>query len=72
MIGDTLTVSIIEKVSATQKSTSSVDKNGSIDASIKALPGVKAGSFASGRAAATGTAANKFEGEITPWTLTLS
>lgn len=65
VIGDTLTVSIIEKVSATQKSTSSVGKSGTIDASIKALPGIKAGSFASGRAAATGSAANSFEGKGT-------
>jgi flagellar L-ring protein FlgH len=65
VVGDTLMVSIVEKVSATQKSTSSVDKKGSIDASIKALPGVKAGSFAAGRAAATGSNENSFEGKGT-------
>ena len=65
LVGDTLTVQIVEKVSATQKSTSSVGKSGTIDASIKALPGIKAGSFASGRAAATGSAANSFEGKGT-------
>ena len=65
MVGDTLLVSIIEKVSATQKSTSSVDKSGSVDASFKALPGVKANSFGVGRAAATGSAANSFEGKGT-------
>ena len=65
VIGDTLTVSIVEKVSATQKSTSSVDKSGSVDASIKAMPGVKANSFANGRAAVTGSAANSFEGKGT-------
>ena len=65
VVGDTLLVSIIEKVSATQKSTSSVDKSGSVDASFKALPGVKANSFGVGRAAATGSAANSFEGKGT-------
>lgn len=61
--GDTLTVNIVEKVTATAKSTSSVDKSGSLDASISALPGVKAGSFANGRASAKGSAANAFEGK---------
>jgi flagellar L-ring protein FlgH len=65
VVGDTLTVSIVEKVSATQKSTSSVDKSGSIDATVKALPGIKAGSFANGRTSATGSAANSFEGKGT-------
>ncbi len=63
LVGDALTVSIAEKVSASAKSTSSVDKSGSIDASFKAFPGVKANSFALGRAAATGSTANTFEGK---------
>ncbi len=61
--GDVLTVAIVEKITATAKSTSSVDKSGSIDASISALPGVKAGSFAAGRASAKGSSANAFEGK---------
>jgi flagellar L-ring protein FlgH len=36
--GDTLTIVIAEKVSASQSSTSSVDKSGSVDASVSALP----------------------------------
>ena len=63
LVGDALTVSIVEKVSASAKSTSSVDKSGSIDASFKAFPGVKGNSFALGRAAATGSTANTFEGK---------
>lgn len=63
VVGDVLTVAIVEKVTATAKSTSSVDKSGSIDASITALPGVKASSFANGRAAAKGATANAFEGK---------
>jgi len=38
--GDTLNVQIVEKVSASQKSTSSVDKSGKVDASVTALPGI--------------------------------
>jgi flagellar L-ring protein precursor FlgH len=63
LIGDTLTVQIIEKVSATQTSTSSVDKSGSLAASLTALPGVAANSFGLGRASAAGTTANSFAGK---------
>jgi flagellar L-ring protein FlgH len=61
--GDTLTVTIVEKVNASQSSTSSVKKSGDIDASFKALPGVAANSFAKGRAAATGKLENTFSGK---------
>jgi flagellar L-ring protein precursor FlgH len=37
--GDTLTVQIVEKVSASQKSTSSIDKSGELSGAISALPG---------------------------------
>ena len=63
LIGDTLTVQIVEKVSATQKSTSSVDKTGTLSASLTALPGVKPAAFA--RATADGTSSNSFEGKGT-------
>ncbi len=63
LVGDTLTVQIVEKVSATQKSTSSVDKSGTLSAGITALPGVRAAAFA--RAAADGTSSNSFEGKGT-------
>jgi len=61
--GDTLTVTIVEKVSATQKSTSTVDKTGTLSASITALPGVRPAAFA--RATADGTTGNNFEGKGT-------
>jgi flagellar L-ring protein precursor FlgH len=61
LIGDTLTVQIVEKVSATQTSTSSIDKSGSVSAGLTALPGVKASNFA--RASAEGTSANSFAGK---------
>jgi flagellar L-ring protein precursor FlgH len=63
MAGDTLTVQIIEKVSATQKSTSSVDKSGTLSAGITALPGVRPAAFA--RATADGSTGNKFSGKGT-------
>ena len=61
LVGDTLTVNIVEKISASQKSNSSIDKSGKVDAGITALPFVSANSF--GRAAATGSAANSFAGK---------
>lgn len=63
LVGDTLTVQIIEKVSATAKSTSTVDKTGTLSASITALPGVRPSAFA--RATADGTTGNNFEGKGT-------
>ena len=63
LVGDTITVQITEKVSATQKSTSTVDKAGSVEAGITALPLVSSNSF--GRAGAAGTSANTFSGKGT-------
>ena len=63
LVGDTITVQITEKVSATQKSTSTVDKAGSVDASISALPLVSSNSF--GRAGATASNSNTFSGKGT-------
>jgi len=59
--GDTLTVQIVEKVAASQSSTSSIDKSGKLDAGITALPGISSNSF--GRATAAGTASNTFDGK---------
>lgn len=61
MVGDTLTVQIVEKVSATQKSTSSIDKSGELSAGITALPLFKSNSFA--RANAAGSSSNTFSGK---------
>jgi flagellar L-ring protein precursor FlgH len=44
LVGDTLTIQIEEQVTASQQSTSKIDRNGSMSASISALP------FASARA----------------------
>ena len=61
LIGDALTIQIVEKVSASQSSTSSIDKSGSISAGVSALPFVSPKAFA--RGSATGNSANTFEGK---------
>ena len=61
LIGDTLTVGIVEKVSATSKSTSSVDKTGTISGSVTAFPGINPNAFK--RATADGTGSNSFAGK---------
>jgi flagellar L-ring protein precursor FlgH len=61
LVGDTLTVQIVEKVSASQKSTSSIDKNGAIEGGITALPGINPNSF--GRASVAGSMGNTFAGK---------
>jgi flagellar L-ring protein FlgH len=61
LVGDTLTITIVEKVSAKQNSTSSIDKTGTLDASVSALPGIRPGAF--GRASASGTSSNTFAGK---------
>ena len=61
LVGDTLTVQIVEKVSASAKSTSSVEKSGSVDASITALP--YQGVAALGKLGVGGSSTNKFAGK---------
>ncbi|HEY1129551.1 MAG TPA: flagellar basal body L-ring protein FlgH [Roseateles sp.] len=61
LVGDTLTVNIIEKVSATQTSTSELSKSGSLSAGVSALPGIAPNSF--GRASAGATSANDNKGK---------
>jgi flagellar L-ring protein precursor FlgH len=61
LVGDTLVVQIVEKVNASQKSTSSIDKGGTIAGSVTALPGVRPAAFA--RASVAGSSANTFAGK---------
>ena len=61
LVGDTLTVQIIEKVSATQKSTSTIDKTGNVSGSLTAVPLVAPSLFS--RASAAGKSSNTFEGK---------
>lgn len=59
--GDTLIVNIVEKVSASQKSTSSIDKTGELSGAVTALPLINPNSF--GRASAAGSSSNTFGGK---------
>lgn len=61
LVGDTLTVQIVEKVSASQKSNSSIDKSGKVQGGITALPFLSANSF--NRASASGSSSNTFAGK---------
>ena len=63
LVGDTITVQIAEKVSATQKSTSSIDKSGGIAAGVSAIPGLALNSFTAGRANIGLTSSNTFAGK---------
>ncbi len=62
-IGDTVTVQVVEKISATQSSTSSVDKNNALAGSITALPGVNPVGLA--RATIGSSSTNSFAGKGT-------
>lgn len=61
LVGDTLTINIVEKVSATQSSTSSIDKGGSIEGSVSALPLINPKALARGSIA--GSSSNTFSGK---------
>ena len=60
LVGDSITVQITEKISATQTSTSTIDKTGKVTASITALPLLSPNSF--NRASAAGSSENSFSG----------
>ena len=75
LVGDSITVQIIEKVSASQKSTSTIDKSGKVSASVSALPFFNPNSFTRASAAGNSTVSsagagstensNDFAGTIT-------
>lgn len=60
LVGDTITVQIVEKVTATAKSSSKVEKSGSVDAGISAFPFLKADKLA--KLGVSGSSENKFSG----------
>lgn len=60
LVGDTLTVNIVEKVSAAQSSSSSIDKSGKVEAGISALPLLPAARLS--RLSAAGESSNTFSG----------
>ncbi len=59
--GDTLTVNIVERVQASQKSTTTVDRTGKVEAGVKALPFLSSNSF--DRASVSGSSSNTFSGK---------
>jgi len=61
LLGDTLTVQIEEKLSARQSSTSSLDRKGSVDASVTAFP--YAGKSSLNKLSVNGSSGNTFEGK---------
>ena len=63
LVGDTILVTIAEKVSAVQKSTSTVDRSGSVDASLSAVPFLKPTALT--RTSASGSNAGAFSGKGT-------
>ncbi len=63
LVGDTLTVQIIEKISATQTSTSSVDKSGTVAGGVTAIPGIPLNAFTVGRASLGMNSSNTFAGK---------
>lgn len=62
LVGDTLTISIVERVSATQTSSSELAKSGSLSAGVTALPLIAGNSFGKASAAATSSNDNKGKG----------
>lgn len=75
LVGDTLTIQIVEKIAASQSANSTVDKTGELSAGISALPGVKLSHLAGANASASSgntfagkgatTSTNDFTGIIT-------
>ncbi|WP_234192350.1 flagellar basal body L-ring protein FlgH [Pseudacidovorax sp. NFM-22] len=61
MAGDTVTINIVETLTASQKSTSTVAKKDSLSAGVTALPFISANSFT--RASAAGNSATDFAGK---------
>ncbi|MDE2081878.1 MAG: flagellar basal body L-ring protein FlgH [Burkholderiales bacterium] len=61
LVGDTLTVQIVEKVSATASSTSSIDKSGALTGGITAMPGISPKAFA--RASVGATSGDTYAGK---------
>jgi flagellar L-ring protein precursor FlgH len=61
LVGDSLTINIVEKVSASQSSNSSVDKSGSLEGALKAVPLFKPNPL--DRASVSGSSNSAFAGK---------
>lgn len=62
LVGDTLMINIVEKITATQKSTSSIDKSGSLSAGVSAMPGINPAKILK-RASAEASSSNTYSGQ---------
>ncbi|MBH9553545.1 flagellar basal body L-ring protein FlgH [Inhella gelatinilytica] len=62
LVGDTLMISIVEKISASQSSTSEADRSGSLSGEISGLPGLDAAKVL-GRASVGAKSGNKTTGK---------
>lgn len=60
-VGDIVTINIVEKVTAKQESTSSIDKSGTVSGGISAFPFMNAGTLA--KLDAKGSSSNSFDGK---------
>jgi flagellar L-ring protein precursor FlgH len=63
MVGDTLTVNIVENVTASQSANSTVNKTGKVDSAMSAIAGLNATTL--GKLGVTGASNNAFEGKGT-------
>ena len=63
LVGDIVNVTIVEKISAKQESTSSVEKTGATSSSVSAVPLLKAEQLAKLSLSAGGTSSNTFDGK---------
>jgi flagellar L-ring protein FlgH len=61
LVGDTLTISIAERISASQTSSSKAERTGALSAGVTAIPGINPNSF--GRASAGATSNNTTDGK---------
>jgi flagellar L-ring protein FlgH len=62
LVGDTLTVQIVEKVSATATSKSSVEKTGNLTGNISAIPGISPNAFRRATAEASSNSTSEGSG----------
>lgn len=65
MVGDIVNVTITERITAKQESTSSVEKTGTVSGSVSAVPLLKAEQLAKLRLSADGSSSNAFDGKGT-------
>jgi flagellar L-ring protein precursor FlgH len=61
--GDTLTIQITERISASQSSSASIDRSGEVSAGVSALPFISPGSSLLGKLDVGANSSNKFSGD---------